>query len=430
VDPDLRLYVLASTNGTFSWNDTVASFDHNALKADAARDGQRGKELSVELAELGGLVQFAFYFHNPNPFTYDNENEGKAEFPMYLELLGISFRYDGGDSPCFPVENLKATNLKETQATLNWNGDGEEYGITYYPANDAAKAKTVYQDATDTELQTVTLQDLTSNTTYNVEVTSYCTKGDRTSCSMKATATFKTQRIMYEVSVNLTPEEAGTVNGESPYTAYYFEGTNVTLRASAARGYRFVAWLEGETELSKDTVYKFNITANVTYTAKFEAKPQYNLTLTASPAAGGTVEGADRYPEGDEVTVSAKANTGYRFVAWTNGSDTLSKTATYKFPMPSADVTYTAVFRDHTANEDMVRASFNVSTDHGRLSVRNLNGIMVKDIDVYTLTGNHLHHFTPNSREDLMLPLNAERALLFIRLNSEKGAAVYKVYVH
>lgn len=431
VDPDLRLYVLASTDGTFTWADTVAAFDHNALKAEAAaKDGQRGKELAVELTEPSGLVQFAFYFHNPNPFTYDNENDGEATFPMYLELLGISFRYDGGDNPCFPVENLKATNVKETRATLNWNGDGAEYGITYYPANDATQAKTVYQDATEAELQTITLEELMSNTTYNADVVSYCTKGDRTGGSVKATTTFKTQREMFEVTVTITPEDAGKVNDENPYSGYYFDGTNVTLRASANPGYKFAAWMDGETELSKDSVYKFSITANVTYTAKFEAKQTYELTLTASPAEGGTVEGAGRYEEGEEVTVSAKATTGYKFVAWTNGNDTLGKTATYTFPMPSADVTYTAVFRDHTGIEDMVRASFSVSTDHGRLIVRNLNGILVKDIDVYGLTGNRIHRFTPNSREDLMLPLDAGHALVFVRLSTEKGAAVYKVYVH
>lgn len=363
VDPALRLYVLASTNGTFRWADTVAAFDHNALKAEAAaKDGQRGKELSVELAELGGLVQFAFYFHNPNPFTYDN-NTSEDAFPMYLELLGISFRYDGGDNPCFPVENLKTTNVKETQATLSWNGDGEEYGIIYYPANDATQAKTVYQDATETELQTITLEGLMSNTSYMAEVTSYCTKGDRTTGSIKATATFKTQREMFELRVNITPEEAGTVNDERAYTGYYFDGANVTLRASAHPDYQFKAWMDGETELSKDTIYKFK--------------------------------------------------------------------------MPNENLSYTAVFEkridDSTGQENMeamVKANFSVSTNHGQLIVRNLNSLLVKDIDVYGLAGNRIQRFTPNSREDLYLPLEAEHALLIVRLNTETGATVYKVYIH
>lgn len=356
IDPALRLYVLASTNGTFTWKDTVAAFDHNALKAEtAAKDGKRGKDLSVELAELGGLVQFAFYFHNPNPFVPTaNENA----FPKYLEILGISFRYDGGDNLCFPVENLKATKVNETDATLSWNGDGAEYGITYYPANDEAKAKTVYQDAKDTELQTITLEGLTSYTNYKAEVVSYCTKGDREHGSMAVSVTFKTLRELFELTVTVTPEKAGTVTGDGSY----FEGGNVKLTASANEGYKFVAWKEGETELSKDTVYTFK--------------------------------------------------------------------------MPNANLAYTAVFEKDSSEqpvvgiEDLIKANFSVSTHDGQLFVRNLNGTLVKDLDVYGLTGNRIHRFTPNSREDLILPLDVERALIFVRINSEKGAAVYKIYIH
>lgn len=359
IDPALRLYVLASTNGKFTWKDTVAAFDHNALKAQAAaKDGKRGKDLSVELPDLDGLVQFAFYFHNPNPFNYDNATENA--FPKYLELLGISFRYDGGDDPCFPVNNLKAINIKETEATLNWSGDGEEYGITYYPTDDKSQAKTVYQDAKDTELQAITLKDLTNNTNYTAEVISYCTKGDHTAGSMGITATFKTLRVMYELTVNISPEEAGTVNGVSEYSGFYFEGRNVKLTASANKGYKFVAWKNGETELSKDTVYSF--------------------------------------------------------------------------PMPNENLAYTAVFEKDSVEqeslEDLIKAHFSLSTDHGQLFVRNLNGTLIKDLDVYGLSGNRLHRFTPNSREDLILPLNVERALIFVRINTEKGAAVYKTYIH
>lgn len=449
IDPALRLYVLASTNGQFTWNDTVASFDHTALMAQPAAGAENpaegeetaavtGKELTVAMDEFEGPIHIAFYFHNPNKFVMPDqggpgvlslraakdETAAVVEEPLFLEIFDLSFAYD--EEPCFPVENLEA-EPERTEALLSWEGEGAEYGISYGPANAEGYAKTIYQTATEDAIQTLKLTDLNSNTEYKVAVVSYCTAGDREHGSIAQTATFTTLKQLFKVTVNVTPEEAGTVSG----AASYFEGDNVTLTATANRGYKFTAWFEGETELSKEPTYKFQIQGNVTYTAKFEELPALTLTLIASPAEGGSVEGADEdeYYEGDSVTIKATANENYKFVAWLDGNDTVSKQATYQFLMPGENTTYTALFVSNVANEELLKASFKVGTQNGNLYVRNLNGITVKGIDVYGLTGNLVNRFTPNSREDLTLPIDAQRAILFIRLNTEQGLAVYKVYL-
>ena len=48
----------------------------------------------------------------------------------------------------------------------------------------------------------------------------------------------------------------------------------------------------------------------------------YTVTTTASPAEGGTVAGTGEYAQDTEVTLTATANTGYRFENWTVGSNT------------------------------------------------------------------------------------------------------------
>ncbi|MDE6514809.1 MAG: hypothetical protein K2L03_02110 [Bacteroidales bacterium] len=429
LDPDLRLYVLVSTDGAFSWNDTVAAYDHNALKATAAAgDGDlanRGMDLTLPMDKYEGLIRIAFYFHNPNTFDYyDPANEDKT--PMFLELLGISLNYDG-DVPCFPIEALKASGIDETVATLTWEGEGEEYGITYYPAADKAQAKTVYQEATDADWQTLTLQGLTSNTDYVAEVVSYCTKGEHANGSIPVSVEFTTLRALFAIKVDITPEEGGTVKGAGSY----FEGGNVTLTATPNAGYRFVAWKDGDTELSKDATYKFQMPGkNITYTAVFAEAEMFSVTVNVTPTGAGTVKGADDYFEGNDVTLTATPNVGYKFIAWKNGETELGTETTYHFQMPGENVTYTAVFEQVTANEDPVLSHFNVSTDNGRIIVRNLNGLTVKDVDIYSLTGLRINRFTPNSREDLILPVDAAHALIFVRLNTEKGVAVYKVYLH
>ncbi|MCR5013951.1 MAG: choice-of-anchor J domain-containing protein [Bacteroidales bacterium] len=70
---------------------------------------------------------------------------------------------------------------------------------------------------------------------------------------------------------------------------------------------------------------------------------EYDITATASPAAGGTVTGAGTYEEGDNVTLTAVANTGYTFSKWTKNGTQVSTSATYSFTA-SADAAYVAVF--------------------------------------------------------------------------------------
>lgn len=356
LDPEFRLYVLVSTNGQFSWKDTVAAYDHNDLKAaeaegEAKAEGEtapRGKAFSIDLSQYEGTVQFAFYFHNPNFLDFESPDYNGEE-PLYLELFDLAFDYDG--TPCFPVEGLSASNIDIAGATLSWTGEGAEYGIAYGPA-DGEPTETVYQDATDAERQTITLADLTPNTKYKATVISYCTKGDRENGSPARTVEFTTKRQTFHITIDILPNaEAGTVTGDGD-------------------------WFEN-----------------------------------------------------DKVTLKATANDGYAFVAWLNGTDTLSKEATYQFTMPAENLAYTALFVKELANETQLKADFNVSTKDGLLHIRNLKGIAVKDINVYGLTGNLVNRFTLNSREDLTLPIDARRALLFVRLNTELGVAVYKVYL-
>ncbi len=129
------------------------------------------------------------------------------------------------------------------------------------------------------------------------------------------------------------------------------------------------------------------------------------------------------------MTIVAEANDGYRFVAWVNDADTLSKEATYAFKMPDRDTAFTAKFVQNTAIETQAQTDFSVNATQGQIQVRNLNGLTVKSVTVYTLTGERLARFAPNSREDLSLPVAAGRALLFVRIDTEKGAAVYKVFL-
>lgn len=131
------------------------------------------------------------------------------------------------------------------------------------------------------------------------------------------------------ITATATPSEAGTITGGGTYA----NGATVTLTAAANTDYVFVAWTENGAEVSTADTYTFTATTNRTLYAKFEAVPQTVCTISASasPLAGGTVTGAGDYNNGAEVKLTATANSGYKFVAWTENGAVVSDKAEYTF---------------------------------------------------------------------------------------------------
>jgi uncharacterized repeat protein (TIGR02543 family) len=97
--------------------------------------------------------------------------------------------------------------------------------------------------------------------------------------------------IDYTVSLSVAPAGAATISGAGTYRM----GDAVVVEATAAEGYLFVNWTNGNgSAVSTNTKYSFSMpAANISLKANFaEIIPDtYQLTLQASPAAGGTVNG-------------------------------------------------------------------------------------------------------------------------------------------
>ena len=83
--------------------------------------------------------------------------------------------------------------------------------------------------------------------------------------------------------------------------------------------------------------------------------PQYVVTVEPNNAEWGTVSGGGTYPEGATVTLSATANSGYRFVQWQDSvvqnprtvtvTDDTAFTAVFE-PIPQYTVTINSIFHD------------------------------------------------------------------------------------
>ena len=89
---------------------------------------------------------------------------------------------------------------------------------------------------------------------------------------------------IYEITVTLNHDEAGTVSG----TGAYQNGATCTLTATANQGCSFLNWSENGQVVSTEASYSFVVTGNRALVANFSL-PTYTITATANPTEGGSV---------------------------------------------------------------------------------------------------------------------------------------------
>ena len=144
--------------------------------------------------------------------------------------------------------------------------------------------------------------------------------------------------ISYEITASANPEEGGSIIGAGSYN----HGSTCYLTAIANPGYAFVNWTKNGNQVSTDATYSFTVTEAGSYVANFEFVG-FQITVNASPAAGGTTTGAGLYAYGATVDLTATANEGYTFVNWTKNGEEVATTPTFTITV-TEPATYVAHF--------------------------------------------------------------------------------------
>ena len=136
----------------------------------------------------------------------------------------------------------------------------------------------------------------------------------------------------YTLTVQSNNLEMGSTTGSGTYLA----GTVTTITATANSGYRFVQWNDGNT----NAIRTITVNSDATYTAYFEATTQYfTITVLSADETMGTTSGSGTFGAGTITTITATANSGYRFVQWNDGNTNAIRAITV-----NSDATYTAYF--------------------------------------------------------------------------------------
>lgn len=132
-------------------------------------------------------------------------------------------------------------------------------------------------------------------------------------------------------TVTLTADSSqGTVSGSGEYEYL----TVVTLSAISQYGYHFTFWSDSVTLNPRP----LTLTQDTLLSALFD-KNQYILHVAANDVTMGSVSGGGSYEYLQEVTLTASANTGYRFIQWQDGDTQSVRTVTV-----TGEETYTAYF--------------------------------------------------------------------------------------
>lgn len=146
-------------------------------------------------------------------------------------------------------------------------------------------------------------------------------------------------------TLKLSMEGMGSLSPDTgSYT--YEHNQRVRLTATPAEMYEFNGYYTDGVLRSKDQVYEFNMTGNTQVVARF-IPGKLNISATPNNASLGSVSGNGLYESGGQVTLTAKPNPFCDFVAWMNGTDTLSKDLVYQFEA-TTNLLLTAVFAAQT----------------------------------------------------------------------------------
>ena len=136
----------------------------------------------------------------------------------------------------------------------------------------------------------------------------------------ETTITYTARYAEWNVSVNKNINEAGEVSISAISTAV---GNNVTLTAVTNKGYTFIGWFDGSTQIGSETELSYSVKVideTKTYTAKWNKSE-----IAKNIPEAGEISGLDgTYKVGDTVTLTASTNAGYTFIGWFDGTKNIS----------------------------------------------------------------------------------------------------------
>ena len=418
-------------SATITWSGSGSSYEVN-IKETAALDWP-----STDIAVTGNTYTFSG-LNSETAYTYRVRQDCSADSAGYSDWVEGGFVTDS--LPCLTPSDLAVSDLTNAQGTFSWVANGNETVWELHVWNTGV-LDTVYRVTTNP----ATVGGFTAGVTYNAAVRPLCgaleVEGDYsapitfTTLICPDVTGLATSNVTYNsVTLNWTadPMAEGWMI-EYGYMGFaQGTGTNVTVQENS-----YVA-----NGLEDETPYDFYVKAicgedwnsegwtRVSATTQTADNPTYTVTVTVTDATMGTATGGGTYQAGQSCTVTATANSGYRFVNWSNG-----ETANpYTFTVVS-NITLTANFESVQGIEEVSGDAVctiypNPTSDVTTISVSGVNGkvrIAVVDMNGRTVASETLE--CSSDCEKTMDVDQLAQGAYFVRITGDNVNMVKKLVV-
>ena len=144
----------------------------------------------------------------------------------------------------------------------------------------------------------------------------------------------------YTLTTSRNISAAGTVN--SYWNQKVTVGDSVELVANTNKGYTWLGWYDGETLISSETTFTYEMPAeSKTLIAKWT---YYTLSTQTNNSEAGTYTALSdkKVTVGDSIELIASTNDGYTWLGWYDGETLISSETTFTYVMTAESKTITA----------------------------------------------------------------------------------------
>ena len=215
------------------------------------------------------------------------------------------------------------------------------------------------------------------------------------------------------VTAVANPEEGGSVSGAGTYK----KDMTVTLKATAKSGYLFLNWTENGVIVSTENEYSFIVTKDINLIANFE-KTTCNVTVVVNPEDAGTITGTGTYVKNMSVTLTAKANEGYKFLNWTENGTIVSTEREYSFVV-SLDTDLVANFISTEGVEELA-SSFNIYPNPVNDKLNIITEVEIEEVVVYDVYGRL--QSTVNGQQSMVIDVSdLNSGVYFVMIKTNEG---------
>ncbi len=228
----------------------------------------------------------------------------------------------------------------------------------------------------------------------------------------------------YSVDLSVVPAASGTVSGAGSFES----GSSVTVSATAANGYNFLNWTEGDNVVSSSATYTFTITSDRDLKANFEPE-KYTITLTANPSAGGfTNFSSNQFAFGQSVTINANENSNYKFVNWTENGVIVSTNKSFTFTA-EANRSLVANFIIETGAEDINEITMLVYPNP-TTGIVHVSGISEgAELKVTDISGRLVHSVKADNSTVILDLSSVRHGVYFIRVDDKQYHSTKRVII-